>query len=76
MVDAYKLRWNDYRRALRRRDQEYFDSLMEYVDRHADASGYLNPDDPVTAILLSMHLEQQKRIEELESEVEELRSME
>lgn len=72
VVDAYRRRWRKYRRGLRRGDQEHFDRLLEYVDRHADASSYMNPSDPVTAVLLSMNLEQEKRIAELEGRVEEL----
>lgn len=72
VVDAYRRRWRKYRRGLRRQDQEHFDQLLDYVEEHADASSYMNPDDPVTAIMLSMHLEQEKRIAELESRVEDL----
>lgn len=72
VVDAYRRRWRKYRRGLRRRDQEHFDQLLDYVEEHADASSYMNADDPVTPIMLSMHLEQEKRIEKLESRIEDL----
>ncbi|MDY6761868.1 MAG: hypothetical protein SVY41_02370 [Candidatus Nanohaloarchaea archaeon] len=64
-----KEQWDDYRKGLRREDQEQFDQLLHYAEEHADAAGYMNPDKTMDAILLSMLLEQQKRIEELKSQV-------
>lgn len=66
LLEGEKSRWSDYRRALRRRDKPAFDELFEYADAHADASGYLNADDPMMPILLSMLLEHQKQLNELE----------
>lgn len=63
-------RWSDYRRALRRHDQPHFDRLFEYADAHADASGYLNADDPMQPIMFSMLLEQQKRLAEQRERLE------
>lgn len=57
--------WGDYRRALRRRDREHFDRLFEHARDHADAAGYLNPTDPVPAILLSIVLAQERERSEL-----------
>ena len=72
VLEAVKGRWADYRRALRRRDQPHFDRLFEHADAHADASGYLNPDDPMNPILVSMLLEHERRVAALEAEVEAL----
>ncbi|MFB6282617.1 MAG: hypothetical protein ABEK59_01600 [Halobacteria archaeon] len=72
VIEGYKDRWSSYRRALRRRDKNHFDSLIEHVDGHADAAGYMNGEDPVVPILLSMMLEQEKKISELEDELEKL----
>lgn len=72
VLEAVKSRWGDYRRALRRRDQAPFDRLFEYADAHADAAGYLNHDDPMEPILVSMLLGQEKRIAELEDDTAEL----
>jgi len=69
VLEAVKSRWSDYRRALRRHDQERFDRLFEYADAHADAAGYLNNDDPMEPILVSMLLEQEKRIAALEGRI-------
>lgn len=72
VLEAVKSRWSDYRRALRRRDQERFDRLFEYADAHADAAGYLNNDDPMEPILMSMLLEQEKRIVAQETHIADL----
>jgi hypothetical protein len=72
VLEAVKSRWGDYRRALRRRDQARFDQLFEYADAHADAAGYLNNDDPMEPILVSMLLEQEKRLAELEARIADL----
>lgn len=70
MLEGMKSRWGAYRRALRRKDQPHFDQLFEYADAHADAAGYLNPEDPLDPVLVSMLLEHEKRIRELEAELE------
>lgn len=66
LLQGINSRWGDYRRALRHHEQEHFDQLFEHAEAHADAAGYMNPDDPMDAILLSMLLEHEKRIHELE----------
>ena len=51
---AIEERWQDFRRALRRRDQPQFDQLFAYAREHADASGLLNHQNPLLPALLSM----------------------
>jgi hypothetical protein len=65
-------RWSDYRRALRRDERPAFDRLFAYGRRHADACGVQNPRDPFDAILLSIALGQERRIDELRDRVAEL----
>lgn len=65
VLTALKRRWATYRRALRRQDVPHFDRLFEHADEHADAAGYLNPEEPMHAILLSMLLEHEKQLAEL-----------
>lgn len=67
LLQGITSRWSDYRRALRHHEQQHFDQLFEHAEAHADAAGYLNPDDPMDAILLSMLLEHEKRLHELET---------
>lgn len=62
--------WKDYRRALRRPDQHRFDRLFEDARKYADAGGYLNYQNPMAVVLFSIALAQEKRIEDLEAELE------
>lgn len=64
--------WSDYRRGLRRDDQQRFDRLFEYARAHADASGYLNHTEPFYPVLISIALEQEARLDELERRLVEL----
>lgn len=71
-LQAIEDRWAVFRRALRRRDQPRFDQLFAYARAHADASGLLNHQDPLFPTLLSIDLEQERRLDELEDRVADL----
>jgi hypothetical protein len=64
---ATESRWADYRRALRRRDREYFDALFEHARAHADAGGYRNHPEPMVAVLVATVLEHERRLADVES---------
>ncbi|WP_136592185.1 hypothetical protein [Salinigranum halophilum] len=63
--------WQPYRRALRADDQPHFDRLFEHARAHADASGYLNHQLAEVPLLISVVLEQERRLCELEQAVDE-----
>lgn len=69
LLTGIEERWQPYRRALRHRNQLHFDRLFEHARAHADAGGYLNHDEPLFPIFLSMLLEQERRIQQLESQL-------
>ena len=71
-IRALEGRWDDFKRALRHRDQPRFERLFEYARAHADAGGYLNHDEPLFPILLSVDLEQETRLDDLEDRIEML----
>ncbi|WP_138005322.1 hypothetical protein [Halalkalirubrum salinum] len=68
-VRAVERRWDNFKRALRRYDQPRFERLFEYAQTHADAGGYLNHEEPLFSILVSVDLEQEKRLDELEDRI-------
>jgi len=70
---AIEERWQDFRRALRRRDQPRFDQLFAYAREHADASGLLNHQNPLLPALISIDLEQERRLDKHEERLEELK---
>ena len=59
-------RWQKFRRALRRQDQEQFDRLFELARLHLQAGVYAANPWPLESMLLSMLLEHQKVISALE----------
>lgn len=67
---ATEQRWQHYRRTLRRRDRPHFDRLFEHGRAHADAAGVLNHADPMVPLLVAAVLEHERRIAELEAEVQ------
>lgn len=71
LLRAIEDQWGDYRRALRRREQPYFDRLFDHARRRADAAGAQNHDDPMVSILPSIAIAQQRRITLLEERLEE-----
>lgn len=65
MLDHIFQELNDFRRALRRRDREAFDRLMDMARVHAAASTAAAAIDPMDTIVLSILIEQQKQIDDL-----------
>lgn len=66
LVEQTAQRWRKFRRALRHEDQEHFDRLFHHVRRYTQAATYQCNDNPMEAILLSIVLDQEKRITVLE----------
>ncbi len=57
--------WMDYRRALRERDREAFDRLLNRARQHASAASYAAHLDPTDLAFLSILLEMEKELEGL-----------
>jgi len=70
LIDDAIARWAKFRRALRREDQEYFDRLFRRVRCYTQAATYQASDNPMEAILLSIALDQEKRLDVLERTVQ------
>jgi hypothetical protein len=66
LIDDAIARWSKFRRALRREDQEYFDRLFRRVRSYTQAATYQASDNPMEAILLSIALDQEKRLDAIE----------
>ena len=69
---ALEENWQQYRRALRCVDKPHFDRLFEHAREHADAAGYLNHQEPEVTLLVSVVLEQEKRMRELHARIRTL----
>ncbi len=57
--------WMDYRRALREKDREAFDRLLNKSRQHASAASYCAHIDPSILAILSILLEMEREIEDL-----------
>jgi hypothetical protein len=64
--------WADFERALRRRDRDAYEALWEHAHGYADAGGFQNPAEPMTAVLLSMLLAQERERRELAARLDAL----
>jgi|Deesub1362B_J571_1020462.scaffolds.fasta_scaffold06228_2 hypothetical protein len=52
-----------FRRALRGKDREAFDKVIELARRHASAASYLASEDPYRAFMLAVLIELVKEME-------------
>jgi hypothetical protein len=66
LIEEAIQRWSKFRRSLRREDQEHFDRLFLRVRCYTQAATYQCNDSPMEAILLSIVLDQEKRLSTLE----------
>jgi hypothetical protein len=64
LIEEAAAHWSKFRRALRREDQQHFDRLFRIVRSYTYAATYQCHDNPMEAILLSIVLDQEKRLAE------------
>ena len=57
--------WKEFRRALRKEDQEAFDRIFDRARLHVQAAAYASHPWPLESILLSVCLEHEKLIMEI-----------
>jgi len=66
LIEETAQRWMKFRRALLREDQQHFDRLFLRARCFTQAGTYQCHDNPMETILLSLALDQEKRITRLE----------
>lgn len=69
VIDNHRAAWSKFRRALRKEDQELFDELWRAPKVHLAAGAFIASESPLETIMMSMLLEQYKRIRRLEDEL-------
>jgi hypothetical protein len=74
VVEVEIKKWREFRRALREREKQAFDRLMDKIRSHASAAGYMVNSNPFESMIFSILLEQEIEIQELRREIEELRA--
>jgi hypothetical protein len=70
LLEEELTQWKDYRRALRKKDQEVFDELLKQARTHSSASGYHVTTNVFEPMVLTMLLEQKKEINRLKKELD------
>jgi hypothetical protein len=65
--------WKDFRRALRREDQEAFDALWRHARRHAAPLSMAGRPVPMEGILMAMLVGLARRVAELEGREDEIK---
>ena len=68
LLDSIIMELGDFKRALRRHDQQVFDRIMDMAREHASASTVAAAVDPMDTIVLSILIEQQKQIDDLKED--------
>jgi hypothetical protein len=71
LIEQERRRWVPFRRALSQPDQEAFDHLFTCITRHLQANVYLSRPRTFEAIMLTVLLEHEKRIEEVMRRLEQ-----
>ena len=66
LIEDTAQRWAKFRRALLREDQQHFDRLFHRARCYTQAGTYQCHDNPMETILLSIALDQEKRLAKLE----------
>ena len=61
--------WEEFRRALRKEDQQFLDGLFEKARLHVEAGVFASRPWPFETILISILLEQEKALRELRSKI-------
>ncbi len=69
-LDKIESDWKAFRKALQREEKEKLDELFKKARLHASAAQYQVTPDPIEAVLLSIVLEQQKKLSELKEKIE------
>jgi len=72
LLEEERLRWQKFRRALRKEDQVVLDEMLDDARRHIQASAYASWATPYEAMLVAMILEERKRIKDLEERIRAL----
>jgi hypothetical protein len=68
-VREIEAKWAKFRRALRREDQLHFDRLLRSVRYYSPSATYQCSDDPMESVMISILLDLQKRLAEIEEKL-------
>lgn len=72
-VEAEIEKWKRFRKALRKRDREAFQEMMNACRKYASAGGMATRPVVFQAMVISILLAQQRSIQEIREEIDKLR---
>lgn len=66
---AIESEWGKFRRALRKEDQDFLDSLFNFAKYHSASSSYFSTPNPMEPIFMAMLIELLKEVRRLRDEL-------
>ncbi len=72
LIDHIYNDWKQFRRGLRKEDQRTFDRLFESAHKHVQASAYASRPWPLESVFMSILLEHEKKLAELQERLRRL----
>ena len=75
-MEVVEGRFQKFRRALRKGDQELADELFRYAKYHIQAGVLAANPNPADSMLFAMLIEQQRRIKDLQTQLQTLKTSE
>ncbi|KXA89586.1 hypothetical protein AKJ62_02760 [candidate division MSBL1 archaeon SCGC-AAA259D14] len=72
ILERERKKWREFKDSLKEGDRKAFERLLEDCERHVSASSQVKSPDPFREMTMSILLEQQKEIDSLRRELEEL----
>ncbi len=73
-LERMRDRFSKFRRSLRREDQEIFDEMFRFAKANVQAGVMAAAPNPMDSILLSILLEQQRQIQQLQTDLQKLKN--
>jgi hypothetical protein len=73
LIDSELASWSKFRRGLRRDDQEIFDKIFRAAKLHLAENFYAMRPVPFESVMMSIAVEQQKKIMQLEEDIKMLK---
>ena len=73
LIQIEQASWSNFRKALRKEDQDIFDELFTNARKHLPSISFQARPIPLESILLAMLVEQRKYIKKLEEDLKDMR---
>ena len=72
ILEKERRKWKEFKDALGEEERETFDTMLEDCERHVSASSQSKSPNPFREMVMSILLEQRKKIESMKEEIDEI----